>query len=290
MSSTEAGRFGRERERLDAAIDALLSSDGWRAWVTSRGRFHRYSLNNTLLIAAQAPGATRVAGFRTWIGLGRAVRKGERAIRIFAPMRLKPDPTDPAGEARVVFRSVAVFDVTQTDPIPDTPQAPLEPPSEPVSGESHAHLLPRLETLAGLLGYDVAYTLDLPAGVEGSCSHVERVVRVRGSLPGNGRVAVLVHELGHAWGVTGEVYSRAVAEVIVEAACHIVLATLGLDTTTQSVPYITDWAEGGDPREQITRVCGTIDELCRWFGQHLNRNAQATPPEAGGLDVVRDAA
>ena len=76
--------------------------------------------------------------------------------------------------------------------------------------------------------------------------------------------------------------------MIVEAACHIVLATLGLDTTTQSVPYITDWAEGGDPREQITQVAGTIDELCRWFDQHLNE--QTAPSEAGGLDVVRDAA
>jgi hypothetical protein len=47
----------------------------------------RYSLNYQLLIALQTSGlASFVAGFRAWLELGYAVRKGERAIRILAPM------------------------------------------------------------------------------------------------------------------------------------------------------------------------------------------------------------
>ena len=46
------------------------------------GRFRRYSPRNLLLILRQRPDAKHVAGFHTWRKLGRAVRRGERGIRI----------------------------------------------------------------------------------------------------------------------------------------------------------------------------------------------------------------
>jgi antirestriction protein ArdC len=268
---TNRGALGRER--LDAAIDTLLSSEGWRAWVTARGRFRRYSLQNSYLIAAQAPEATYVAGYRTWRTLGRAVRRGERAIRIYAPVPIKPDPTSPDAEGRVIFRAVPVFDLAQTDPIPGAVQAPLVPPCEPVAGDSHAHLIPTLETLACSLGYRVVYE-DLPGGVEGSCDRAARLIRVAAGFPANGRVAVLVHELGHAYGVGYHTHPRSEAEVIVEAAAHITCTALGLDTTGQAVPYIAEWA-GANPREAVTQAAGLIDEICAWFDQHLNPSEAA---------------
>ena len=39
--------------------------------------------NNVLLILAQRPTATQVAGFRAWQKRGRQVREGEKAIRIY---------------------------------------------------------------------------------------------------------------------------------------------------------------------------------------------------------------
>ena len=45
--------------------------------------FHSYSLNNLILIMAQRPNATPVAGFRQWHAKGRQVRKGEKSIKIF---------------------------------------------------------------------------------------------------------------------------------------------------------------------------------------------------------------
>lgn len=53
-------------------------------WLKVR-KVHGYSMNNQLLIALQKPDATRVAGFGAWLKLGRCVRKGEKAIKIFAP-------------------------------------------------------------------------------------------------------------------------------------------------------------------------------------------------------------
>ena len=76
-----------EAEGLHATIaeqvEELRSSEAWTRFLTFAQAFHRYSINNLLLILAQKPEATHVAGYRTWQKLGRQVRKGERGIRIF---------------------------------------------------------------------------------------------------------------------------------------------------------------------------------------------------------------
>ena len=64
-------------------------------------RFHNYSLNNLLLIDMQYPRATRVAGFQTWKGLGRHVMKGQKGIRILAPMVGKETQEDGTDKARL---------------------------------------------------------------------------------------------------------------------------------------------------------------------------------------------
>src|SRR5207253_3170141 len=64
-------------------------SDALKAYLSAMGRFHRYSWNNVMLIQAQRPAATRVAGFHTWHDLGRFVRKGEKGIMIYAPVAAK---------------------------------------------------------------------------------------------------------------------------------------------------------------------------------------------------------
>src|SRR5438270_4620306 len=97
MASADAStRVQDSRERLAAAVDALVASERWQAWLESRARFHGYSLGNTLLIALQRPDATKVAGYRAWQEMGRQVRKGEKGIAILAPIvsRAKDTVTD----------------------------------------------------------------------------------------------------------------------------------------------------------------------------------------------------
>src|SRR5260370_27586423 len=86
-----AQRRQADRERMEQAARALLSSEGWERWVRVRSRngLARYSFGNQLLIAMQRPDATYVAGFRAFLELNRCVRKGERAIRILAPMSVR---------------------------------------------------------------------------------------------------------------------------------------------------------------------------------------------------------
>jgi hypothetical protein len=48
-----AERRERDREYARQAVERLRSSEGWRAWLTTRATFHGYSLGNQLLIAMQ---------------------------------------------------------------------------------------------------------------------------------------------------------------------------------------------------------------------------------------------
>jgi hypothetical protein len=113
-------RRARDRDRLQQACEQLLSSEGCQRWVRARGRngLSRYSVSNLCLIVLANPHASFVAGFKSWLELGYCVRKGERAIRIFAPMPIRerdPDANDPDAKPRVLFRSVAVFDTLSRD-------------------------------------------------------------------------------------------------------------------------------------------------------------------------------
>ena len=116
MSSAAA----RDRERLQRAAEQLLTSEGWERWVRVRSRngLARYSVNNQLLIALARPDATFVAGFRAWLELGYQVRKGEKAIWILAPLKIKERDRvsgEETGDTRTLFRAVPVFDRAQVD-------------------------------------------------------------------------------------------------------------------------------------------------------------------------------
>ena len=68
---------------IEKGIQELFESDRYRNYLTTMSRFHRYSLNNVMLIHAQKPDATLVAGFNKWKNsFGRHVKKGEKGIQI----------------------------------------------------------------------------------------------------------------------------------------------------------------------------------------------------------------
>ena len=75
--------------QLESGQSAALTT-----YLAAMARFHRYSINNVLLIQAQCPGATRVAGFATWRQLGRFVRRGEKGIAILVPIAYRRHDAD----------------------------------------------------------------------------------------------------------------------------------------------------------------------------------------------------
>ena len=126
--SRQTNRGAEGRERLEAAIDALLSSEGWRAWVTARGRFRRYSLHNSYLIAAQAPDATYVAGSfggcipRVSFARARArirqwtVRVASRGLAARRPGRRRAGTARAAGRWSVARRRLATGGCERASP------------------------------------------------------------------------------------------------------------------------------------------------------------------------------
>ena len=219
-------RRERDRQRLHQATEQLLDSEGWQRWVRVRARngLSRYSVNNQLLIALAREDASYVCGFRAWLQLGYQVRKGEKAIWILAPMTVKRDGGDSEqpiegerGERRVFFRAVPVFDRAQVDEIPGARPTPLEPPCEPLSGDSHVHLVDPLLAFAAKLGFSVAFEA-IQGATGGWCDQRAKRIVVDDAQPANAQVRILVHELAHALGVGYREYGRRKAEVIVDTA------------------------------------------------------------------------
>jgi N-terminal domain of anti-restriction factor ArdC len=185
-----------DRERVKQAAAELLSSDGWRRWVRARETLHAYSASNCMLIAMQCHQRgmvpEHIAGFHTWIKLGRAVRKGEQALRILAPITVKQRQQDSEDddERRVFFKTAFVFDVSQTDPIPGVEPAPLHRPRQPLAGDSHGHLLVPLVMFAESLGYAVAFQ-SIPGAMGGWCDARARRIVIDADVPSNAQVRTL---------------------------------------------------------------------------------------------------
>lgn len=272
-----AQKRAKERELVRQSVDALLSSEGWMAWLAIRTRFHRYSFHNQLLIASQDPNASRVASLRKWRDeLGYAVRKGETSIRIWAPRdpsktamdKWKEEGEDPATKPHRYFVLAPVFSDNQVDPLPEPAQpVPLAPPVVEVEGDELQEHEDALMALSTELGYTVEVTDDLPRGAKGSHRRDTRQLKLSAASKPNGRVKTWVHELGHALVAeereTGDAeasLSRAEEELVVESIAMSTCGALGLDTSGYSIPYLASWSRDGD-LEVLERVAALTNRL-----------------------------
>ncbi|HEX5922396.1 MAG TPA: ArdC-like ssDNA-binding domain-containing protein [Baekduia sp.] len=83
-----------DRDRMEHAARALLTSEGWQRWIKVRASngLSKYSVSNQMLVAldcwSRGITPTYVAGFRAFLDLNRCVRTGETAIRILAKRAL----------------------------------------------------------------------------------------------------------------------------------------------------------------------------------------------------------
>jgi hypothetical protein len=199
--------------------------------VRSQTGLARLSLSHQLLVALARPDATFVAGFKVWLRLGYSVKKGERAIAIIAPVPIKQreklSNADEADRTRLLFKTVFVFDRAQVDPIDGREQAPLGPLCEPLTGDSHAHLLVPTRSFAESLGFTVSFE-SIPGTTGGWCDQNARRIVVDADQPANARLRILIHETIHALGVGYAEYGRERAEVIVDTATHLACSSIGL--------------------------------------------------------------
>ena len=110
------------RQLASAALDELVTaieaghSEQLKSYLSMMGRFHRYSARNSMLIYLQRRNATHVAGYGRWRQLGRKVKRGEKAIRILAPIVVRKQDDDTEDKDKLVaFKGACVFDIGQTE-------------------------------------------------------------------------------------------------------------------------------------------------------------------------------
>jgi len=296
-------------QTLTEQVSALASGPQWRRWLEVAAKFHNYSFNNTLLLLAQKPDATQVAGYNLWQELGRQVVKGEKGLAILAPVtrKIESDETDsataaePQGAEQVVadsgesaatarrvvgFRPVYVWDVSQTsgDPLPAPPMPQL------LAGQAPEGLWDALAAQCTAAGFTVTRKpIAGDAGPNGYTAYATHEVVVRSDVDDAQAVKTLAHELGHVLmhdpagftdGQTGS--CRGDREVEAESLAYLVAADHGLDTAEYTFAYVAGWAaQTGDVaaalRASGARVLSTAHQVLDRSHDHLTAGPAATP-------------
>jgi len=239
--------------QLAQGVLALTSSTAWANWLMTSRQFHRYSFQNQVLILKQRPEATWVAGYRSWLRLGRHVRQGERAIRILAPCLATAESTagqDAPPPTILGFRVARVFDLSQTDGV-ELPQ-----PVRTLTGGGSGVELARLAQRALELDFQVQFT-SLWGSRNGDCSHALHRIRVREDLPPAHKLKTLAHELAHAVLHRPDFQgSRALAELEAESVAYLVCQELGVDSSDYSLGYVATWSGGGPEAARMISATG----------------------------------
>ena len=233
------------KEVIAANVQSLIEqleaghSDALTAYLNAMGRFHNYSFGNILEIARQKPDATRVAGLYAWNQLGRKVKKGEKGIRILAPIigvRRKKDEEAEKDITRqnqavlVGFRTAYVFDVSQTEgaELPDVHKVTGD------VGENRDRLLSFIERQS----IELVFTENIAPAL--GVSYGGRIA----ILPGQSKAeefSTLVHELAHEMLHKAErrtTTTKTVKETEAEAIAFVIGQAVGLETGSASADYI----------------------------------------------------
>src|SRR5216683_1392945 len=234
------------KEVIAANVQALIEqleqghSEALTNYLTAMGRFHSYSFGNILEIARQKPDATRVAGLYAWNQLGRKVKKGERGIRILAPVigvrRKKDEEAEKdirtQNQAVLVgFRAAYVFDVSQTE------GAELPEFSERVSGSAGEYRDRLVDFVIGQ-GIELEFKESIAPAL--GVSYGGKIALLPGQSSAE-EFSTLVHELAREMLHKAErrtATTKTVRETEAEAIAFVVGKTIGLTTGRASASYI----------------------------------------------------
>ena len=197
---------------IEQGIKELFESEKYMRYLSVMSKFHRYSVNNTMLIYMQRPDATLVAGFNKWkTQFERHVKKGEHGITIIAPtpykkkieeMKRDPDTRAPIldadGKAVMeekeieipMFRPVKVFDVSQTD------GKPLPELASSLSGT-----VPHYEAFMEAVRRSAPVPIEfepMAANMDGYFSSEQQRIAIREGMSEAQTVSAAVHEVAHS--------------------------------------------------------------------------------------------
>lgn len=287
---------------IEQGIKDLFESDRYRKYLSTMSRFHKYSLNNVMLIHSQMPDATLVAGFNKWKNsFGRHVKKGEKGIQILAPTpykikvekeKLDPDTKlpmidengNPVTEEKEVsipmFKVVSVFDVTQTEGKP-LPQLAYSLSGAVEHYEEFMEALKRTSTVP----IKVEHT---EKNVDGFFDLTNQSITIQAGMSEIQTVCAVIHEIAHSrlhnydhmteLADDGETLlapaekDRNTEEVEAESISYAVCQYFGIETAENSFGYIASWSQGKELKElraSLETINRTSSELISGIEKHF---------------------
>ena len=282
--------------QAEQQILKLTDSDQFKKYLNTLAKFHRYSARNIDLIYAQNPQATQVAGFKQWqTAFNRTVNRGEKAIRIAAPIIKKLTPAekkrlDTTDERAIVgYRYLPVFDVSQTsgEPVLSAKDFVKENLADHQNVTSLYNAFKDylnqqtdlkvseapLETLNGAKGYFQPSTNEIVIG---------------GDEPDNAlKLKTLYHEYAHSQlhGLKSAFKDRprAYQETQAEAVAYVAMQNIGVDTGNYSLGYVATWAKDKavihSALSEIQQVSNKVIELSDGLTKQLGLQEAQKEPE-----------
>ena len=296
---------------IEQGIKELFESEKYMRYLSVMSKFHRYSVNNTMLIYMQRPDATLVAGFNKWKNqFERHVKKGEHGITIIAPTpykkkieEMKRDPDthalilDADGKAVMeekeieipMFRPVKVFDVSQTD------GKPLPELASSLSG-TVPHYEAFLEAVRRSASVPIEFEA-MAANTDGYFSPDRQRIAIREGMSEVQTVSATVHEVAHSklhdrqkiqeTSAAGDNASdqpkpkdRNTEEVEAESISYAVCQYFGIQTGENSFGYIASWSKDKDLKE-LRASLETINKTSCELINDIERNYKEICKERG---------
>ena len=317
---------GKERlkeitDSIEQGIKDLFQSDQYIQYLRTMSRFHRYSVNNTVLIYMQKPDATLVAGFNKWRDqFSRNVMRGEKGIKIIAPTpfkkkieeeKLDPDTKLPVldadGKAVMeekeikipLYKVVSVFDVSQTE------GKPLPMLAQNLTGNVE-QFEAFMEALRRSSPVPLAFEAMEP-NTDGYFSEKGQRIAIREGMSEVQAVSAAVHEITHAKLHNYEQARLAAArgdetaeppkpkdrrteEVEAESVSYAVCQYYGIQTGENSFGYIASWSKDKNLPE-LRASLETINRTASGLISDIDRNfAEITKERGIDLDQQEQAA
>lgn len=237
--SNKEDHFQKFREKLKE----FDNSEDWLNYLKFSKSFYDYSFQNRLYIWIQKPTATFVKGFKQWNQLGRYVRKGEKGIAIMAPLIKKDKEKD---ETSIIgFKTTYVFDISQTEG--EEVEIPVLVTG--IKGNTKEELYHALKEKVSAI---CPVFEEAIFHAKGYYKIKERTIHISANVDYDHRIHTLFHELSHHYDyelVSEEtkdptLCSKEVREFIAESCAYVACGTIGLDTSSYSVPYVKTWLSG----------------------------------------------
>ena len=280
-SEKNSDRLKEVTDRLEQGVTELFESERYKEYLRVMARFHNYSFNNTLLIAMQYHGATRLAGFQTWKKFGRHVKKGEKGIKVIAPTPYKKIIEKDGEEQEVLvprYKVVSTYDVSQTE------GKPLPTIATPLMGnmDTFSDIYAALEQVSSVpIGFE-----NIPGSAYGYYSPSEKRIAIREGLSEQQTLKTLVHEISHA-----ELHDvdlskpkderpdidKRTMECQAESVAFTVCQHFGLDTSDYSFGYVAGWSSGKELKElrsSLEVIRNTAAEIIDSVEGHLQELRQ----------------